>query len=380
MRSTEQVYPIEKSTEPENVWTLSAFQIGWLLRAADQQAMFSAAADYTRTAEDLEKVADGIRRGATDLAATWRGTAAADSQEHLRQYYASARSLASACRSCAAALHHAGGALGIARYQVAIRDDAMPSTDARSMESFEYQQILANLNAAYREATTLAPNQLAISLPDTGDRAYRTKIGDDWENTVDADGGPISYGPTGGDQTQGSRPIKLQPMIPPNPPAPDTRPGNGDDVSKPGASNGPDWPIIDKGHDNGGAQPPGSPYVIGGFLAGGGEGGGIGREIAGAGGGTGNGLGTPIARSGNIDSVGAGPDGRPGQSRQAAAPGGGVFPGQSGQREDEKERERRYYLKEESDVWGSREAVPAVLYGEHRPPVREIDDDDDDDF
>ena len=100
MRSDEQVYPIEKSTDIENVLGLSAFQIDLLLRAADPEALYGAAKDYLSTAEHLDSTADEIRRGATDLADSWRGAAASESQLQLRRHFASARSLAHPLTAC----------------------------------------------------------------------------------------------------------------------------------------------------------------------------------------------------------------------------------------------------------------------------------------
>src|SRR5437764_12495548 len=113
----EQIYPIEKSTDIELVTTLSAFQIRWLLHASDPEAMFAAARGYLCTAEKLDALAEGVRQGSSDLAAGWHGPAAAESQQQLRRYYGSARSLAAAARSSAIAIDHAAQALALARYR-----------------------------------------------------------------------------------------------------------------------------------------------------------------------------------------------------------------------------------------------------------------------
>src|SRR5215475_11988702 len=114
MRDDEQVYPIETAAEVEDVSGLSAFQVRCLMLAANPEAMYAAAKDYLCTAERLEATADGIRRGATELADSWQGSAADASQHQLKQYYASARSLATACRASAAVLNHAATALAVA--------------------------------------------------------------------------------------------------------------------------------------------------------------------------------------------------------------------------------------------------------------------------
>src|SRR5207237_997687 len=118
-------------------------------------------------AEKLDAVAEGLRRGSADLAAGWRGAAAAESHQQLRQFYASARSLAVAARSSALALDHAAQSLALARFRASMLPGGdFPSTDPHSMQSWGYQQVLADLNAAYRDAAVMAPNQIAACLPD----------------------------------------------------------------------------------------------------------------------------------------------------------------------------------------------------------------------
>src|SRR5262249_6119671 len=207
--------------------------------------MFTAAKDYLRTAERLDAAADGIRRGATDLADSWHGTAADESQQHLRQYYASARSLAAASRSSAAALNYAATALGAAQAQVfSLPGGAFPSLDPTSLQSLVYQKVLADLNAAYRDATTLAPTQIAVCLPRGNDSSDpgRVAIGDEWEdlgsqgssssNLRESD--VTSKGTSGG--TLGW-PAREPPSIPVNPRSADHS-GNGHHFSLPQVSAG----------------------------------------------------------------------------------------------------------------------------------------------
>ena len=191
MIGEEQVYPIEKSTDVENVLGLSAFQIDLLLRVADAEALYGAATDYLGAAESLEALAEEIRRGATDLAETWRGAAASRSQHQLRRYYASARSLATACRASAAAMHHAATSLERAqvraRYLHAQFHPFVASRDPASIESGSYQQLLRALNSSYRAATAMAPTQVAVSLPSSS----RGEGGHDSEWDSIADGAPV---------------------------------------------------------------------------------------------------------------------------------------------------------------------------------------------
>src|SRR5882724_2599241 len=217
MLPDEQTYPIEKTTDTENVWALSALQISVLLRAADHEALFAAATDYTATAEQLDRTADTIRRGATNLATAWRGHAARDSLNHLRQYYASARALAADCRTSAVAMEHAARALAEARARAALLPgDTFAGADPTSVQSFEYQKVLSDLNAAYREAITMAPDQLAISLPSS---ESVTRSDDQWINLGHGPKGAPSgrashdpYGISGGLR----RPSMLPPEVPPN--------------------------------------------------------------------------------------------------------------------------------------------------------------------
>src|SRR5262249_39907639 len=194
--------------------------------------MFSAAKDYLRTAERLDAAADGIRRGATDLADSWHGTAADESQQHLRQYYASARSLAAASRSSAAALNYAATALGAAQAQVFfLPGGAFPSLDPTSLQSLVYQKVLADLNAAYRDATTLAPTQIAVCLPRSGAGSVdeRLPIWEDsgptnWEGhgrtVADSAGmdGAATHNSTGVEGPDGNGHLQfLAPSLPSNP-------------------------------------------------------------------------------------------------------------------------------------------------------------------
>src|SRR5262249_21145940 len=175
--------------------------------------MFSAAKDYLRTAERLDAAADGIRRGATDLADSWHGTAADESQQHLRQYYASARSLAAASRSSAAALNYAATALSAAQAQVFfLPGGAFPSLDPTSLQSLVYQKVLADLNAAYRDATTLAPTQIAVCLPGSGDVSVR-EIRSEWEDMPDSRSqAPLGRGSGNNEELDGS-PARSDPAI-----------------------------------------------------------------------------------------------------------------------------------------------------------------------
>src|SRR5215475_3849260 len=169
MRDDEQVYPIETAAEVEDVSGLSAFQIHCLVLAANPEAIYAAAKDYLCTAERLEATADGIRRGATDLADSWHGSAADASQHQMQQYYASARSLATASRASATALNHAAAALAAAQIQVRFFSGGdVPSLDPTSLQSRCYQKALADLNTAYRDALTLAPTEIAVTLPAGG--------------------------------------------------------------------------------------------------------------------------------------------------------------------------------------------------------------------
>ena len=389
MRSDEQVYPIEKSTDIENVWSLSAFQIGLLLRAADPEAMYGAARDYLSTAENLDAMADEIRRGATDLADTWRGDAAHESQHQLRRYYASARSLATACRASAAAMNNAAMALEAAQVHAKylhpdFNPADYPSTDPTSIESRNYQKLLNDLNSAYRDACSLAPTQIAVSLPA---RESVDDISPNWKSRDDrmpgAGTGTVSdAGEAGGGNSTNSHPLRLPPMIPTNLPRRGLDTGNGtDDGSRDPIEVPPVWsPQVGAGRTDWS----GSPYDIGGVLAGGGGAGGLESGLEGGG--------RRVIGEGYLPGSGAGAGGGPGgvsddRPRVGASTGtgnqGGIYSPGLGQREEERDRKRRYYLKEEREVWGEQEASPAVFYGDYyRPPkpTHDDDDDDDDDF
>ncbi len=384
MRSDEQVYPIEKSTDIENVWSLSAFQIGLLLRAADPEAMYGAARDYLSTAENLDAMADEIRRGATDLADTWRGDAAHESQHQLRRYYASARSLATACRASAAAMNNAAMALEAAQVHAKylhpdFNPADYPSTDPTSIESRNYQKLLNDLNSAYRDACTLAPNQIAVNLPGQRDRVVR-KASSEWEDLL---GSGASFGVNADPGDDGGRedlrPLLMPPLIPANAAGHSKGPGGGGGGSQ-DHKVPPMWPPLDPDELDGctGAESR-SPYDTGSALAGGGGASGIGSGL----GGLDRSRPRSIPLLGDNPALGTGaggmPGGRPGVGGVAGASGSqGVYPPGQRQRDEERDRERRYYLKEERGVWGEQNAAPAVLYGEYRPPKH--DDEDDDDF
>jgi WXG100 family type VII secretion target len=382
VRSDEQVYPIEKSTAVENVRNLSAFQIDLLLRTADPEALHGAARDYLSTAESLDSTADEIRRGATDLAESWRGTAASQSQDQLRRYYASARSLAIACRSSAHAMNHAATALEQAQiyagfFQAEFHPCGFASTDPTSIESRSYQRLLIALNSAYCDAATMAPTQVAVSLP----RSSRGEGGHDSDWDSIGGGSSVRDGRSSGTSGEDFRPSRLPPLIPPNKKDFDLgasraggrgrsqssvvipRTGNRSDVSNPPGD-------LDDGS--------GSPYVAGSSLAGGGGVGGLSRGAGDIDGGK-SGVGALGGRTVGAD----GPSGRPvprltsAGGSQVVAPGGGILPG-NGQRENDRERERRYYLKEDREIWGAQDALPAILYGDYPPPRRDFEEDDDD--
>src|SRR5262249_41146101 len=95
----------------------------------------------------------------------------------------------------------------------------VPSLDPTSLQSRCYQKALADLNAAYRDALTLAPTEIAVTLPATSFDPDRIPIGGDWE---DLRSGTLKFGPeaAGGVRSnpgQGSRPMRLPPVIPSNP-------------------------------------------------------------------------------------------------------------------------------------------------------------------
>jgi uncharacterized protein YukE len=392
----EQVYPIEKNVDIENIWHLSAFQIAFMLRAADHEAMFEAARTYADTADKLDHTADTIRDGAVNLANSWRGHAARSSLGQLRQYYASARSLAANCRASAVAMNHAATALAAARYRLPfLPGGEMPSDDPTSFESLEYQKLLSDLNTAYREAITLAPNQLAINLPLSSEIDGAEWVGDKAGARRDrrtSHGGSDDIGETG---HLGSpvRPAVIPPIIPPPPHAPRSQGGS---RSSPepriaGSRNSETERHARRDDAKGGSPVPElsnrRQSRIGRSNR---EGGGLGSprtQLAGVDGALdpqrpGVPLGSPsgyerVSPSSSNESVGRPPGsllaGGSGQSQ------GGFLPAGHGRDSSENsERERRYYLNEDLDVWGVPEAVPSVLYGEYWPP-RSCDDDDDDD-
>lgn len=372
MRADEQCYPIEKSVDVEPTWHFSAFQISYLLRATNHEVMFEAAKDYRDTADSLDRTAEEIRRGAVDLAGAWRGDAAGDSLGHLRQYYASARSLAADCRASAAAMVHAASALGLARYRAAqVPGGPFPSTDPSSIESVKYQQVLADLNRAYREAITLAPNQLAVALPP------RDRVEEDmWAEGARKEGPSDAPHPGGTAAPMPNMPARLPPVLPPNPPKPTTPPtiprmdGRSQDdprVRHDDLSNGdvPQEPLIHPPFESDDGQHT--------RLAGAGEVLGSSPPVPGSQ------NPNPVPRAAGAPSAygGGGPIGG---SADRTRPGGGVggwMPG-SGPHLDQSDRERRYYLNEEPDVWGEPESVPSILYGEFTPPEPDRDDGDDD--
>jgi uncharacterized protein YukE len=384
MLTDEQTYPIEKLIEPDDVPALSAYQIAVLLHATDHEALLAAAVDYTATAQNLERTADTIRRNATDLANAWRGHAAGDSLNHLRQYYASARSLAANCRTSAQAMHHAAQALAQARaLTTPLPGDPYPSLNPTSPQSIEYQTILAALNTAYHEAITMAPNQLAISLP-----ANRSIDGAEWSDRQirSPHYNDNSKGPTSGSLGNSpSRPQRLPVVLPPLAPRVhhtdrmhDTEPRA--DLHEPRHDHLQTDVPRDIGRNNHGPQDVNNPFNAHTSLAG--EGGRF--DIA------------PLAArpSGSrtlmpARLIGGLPTGSPDASPASASrlggpsgPGGtqGGFLPTGGKAADESERERRYYLLEDPDVWGTADAVPSVIYGEFVPPTVFDGEDDDDEF
>jgi len=125
-----------------------------------------------------------------------------------------------------------------------------------------------------------------------------------------------------------------------------------------------------------------SPYDGESSLAGGGSVGGIGSGLVaqddsllgGKSGAPNNGTGFGSSVAGSSGHRLGGDHGFPGGSSNQ---GGVLSPGHTREKE-EQNRERRYFLKEDRDVWGAPDVLPAVLYGEHRPPALEVDEDDDD--
>jgi uncharacterized protein YukE len=380
MRTDEQCYPIEKSTTTEQIWQFSAFQITYLLRATDHEAMFEAAKDYRDTADNLDRTAEQLRRGARDLANAWRGEAAGDSLTQLRQYYASARSLAADCRASSVAVAHAARALGMAQARAALLyTNPIPSTNPTSLESIKYQQIFADLNVAYTEAIALAPNQLAITLPH-GHRADE-QGGDDWAARAsgvppDDGDGRNAYGSRSGIPEGLARPAKLPSAAPPIKPRDERTAGTPivDIPKAPRMEGGSGRQRLDDGSVRE-ARREGRFFEPQTTLAG----------LT-----TGPAPFTPLLN----DSTSAGPStqdtasnasrssypaSQSGAERSRAGGGqGGFIPAGTG-RQDDSDRERRYYLPEEPDIWGIPDAMPSVLYGEATPPVCRFDDDDDDD-
>jgi WXG100 family type VII secretion target len=397
VRDDEQVYPIETAAEVEDVSGLSAFQVRSLVLAANPEAMYDAAKDYLRTAERLEATADGIRRGATDLADSWHGSAADASQHQMQQYYASARSLATACRASATALNHAAAALTIAQTEVVFLGGGdLPSVDPTSLQSRCYQKTLADLNAAYRDALTLAPTEIAVTLPESGARNVDQQMAQ-WED-MDRTGaaptpgtGTLGTGVTlvpGGSTVSGEyRPKMLAPGMPPNPGGSANhaeRPNMGEvgnSISDPpwdhlpSTAIGPEEHVRTAGIPYGAA---GTPYEAGSSLAGVNglrEGLEVDRErwpeLPGSS------ARASVVQPNMIGELGAGYPGGNGV-RSGVANNGSIFPANGVQRDPDRDRERRYYLKEERDVWGQPDSLPAVLGGESF--ARASMDDDDDDF
>jgi WXG100 family type VII secretion target len=413
----EQVYPIETAADVEDVSGLSAFQVRCLVLAANPEAMYGAAKDYLRTAERLEITAEGIRRGATDLADSWHGSAADASQHQMQQYYASARSLATACRASAAALNHAAAALAATQVQIRFFPGGdFPSLDPTSMQSRCYQKALADLNAGYRDALTLAPTEIAVTLPRGNDgfdpersAGIEGELGDmrasDMRSPVveslDSSSGTSGASSSGASSASAAgtssarlrpRPIMLPPSIPPNS-------AHGGSVlpnrnisgyhlgSTIMTSAHPVYPEVIKGSTLPGVVQDevvapygsaGSPYTPTSSLAAS-NADDTGLEVARHAGMRGEipprnvRAATPVP--GNVP----GNAGRSATGSGLSGQNGGFLPYGSGHGEGEQQRERRYYLKEEREVWGVESMPPAILYGEQSPPSL-VDYEDDDDF
>src|SRR5262249_34699968 len=90
---------------------------------------------------------------------------------------------------------------------------AFPSLDPTSLQSLVYQKVLADLNAAYRDATTLAPTQIAVCLPGSGDVSVR-EIRSEWEDMPDSRAqAPLGRGSGNNEELDGS-PARSDPAIP----------------------------------------------------------------------------------------------------------------------------------------------------------------------
>jgi WXG100 family type VII secretion target len=399
VRDDEQVYPIETAAEVEDVSGLSALQVRSLVLAGNPEAIYAAAKDYLCTAERLEATADGIRRGATDLADSWHGSAADASQHQMQQYYASARSLATACRASATALSHAAAALTAAQVQVLFLPGGdFPSLDPTSLESRCYQKTLADLNAAYRDALTLAPTEIAVTLPEADARNVDLQMAlwEDMDRTEEVStpgtgtSGTSGTGATlapGGSAISGEyRPKMLPPSIPSNPAGSASHAERSNMGEAGDSASDPRWerlPSIATGRDED-VRTAGipydaaeTPYDAGSSLAGVNglrEGLEVGRERWPE-------LPSSSARASAAQPNvigGLAPGGLGGNGAQSGAMNNGsVFPANGVQRDSDRERGRRYYLKEERDVWGQSDLPPAVLRGESFTRAS-IDDDDED--
>jgi uncharacterized protein YukE len=380
MRADEQYFPIHKSMESDDVWSFSAFQIHYLLRATDCNAIFSVAKDYRDTADKLDRTAEELQRCAVTLASAWEGEAAGDALLQLRQYYASARALAVDARMSSAGMTTAAQALAVAQAKVALSfSDKFPSADPSSLESVEYQKILNDLNTQYAEVIGVLPSRLAIALPRTNNDEI--SFGDGWEDVSEPASSPdsINTGRPWGSSAQSPAEPTRSSAVPVEPSdLPDDsglRIGDGNSHTRTSRPEIPDGPThidpsskvpfvpLEEMNPSSKSAGPGTS-MAGGSLGAGGE---TTRWPYGGMDPFGRAVESPINPSAGGAKAASGTPNAPASA--------GYLPG-LGSSAGENARERRFFLPEDRDVWGIQESVPPVLYGDYAPrPI--ISDDDD---
>jgi hypothetical protein len=240
-------------------------------------------------------------------------------------------------------------------------------------------QVFDGLNHAWQdEAQHTAPHELRVTypFPETGERrdtggSFAAAWDDHSGGSAGLSGDDRSSGGSAGLDGSGSG-------------------GGGGSYRRQPVSPDPAGP---PGGGVGGGGGVGSPSDGGSSLAGGAAGGVGGAGLSGFGGGTGAGSGQPGARPGGPGPGESGvpgglgsPSGPGGLAGRSTGPGSAAAPGSAGRsgvvvpptgghgKDDEQERERRYWLCED-EAWVVEESPPGVLMGEYRPPS---DDDDED--
>ncbi|HSV64741.1 MAG TPA: hypothetical protein VLJ59_02385 [Mycobacteriales bacterium] len=337
----------------------------------------------------MTDVAETIRVASDQAATCWHGApAAVEMQQALAALWGTAERMgvvgSRAGQFVRAAAQHGRDAYG--RFQ----DQAEPARQAEqaagirpgpgpngqpapTVSDYVAWRVFDDLNRAWDdEAQTTAPKELHLTFPFPergrgGIYDHRRPITDEWMNNPGggSSGGPPPSGysaPQVSGGGSGSSALTTGPT-PHSPPPPSAFPHYPRSPYDPGTALA----------GGGGGVPAGSGgnLGLGGTTSGG-------PPTADRGGGGAPGASGPLSGpgSGNSRNVRQGAPALSGGSRD----GGTYAPMGGGQaRQDERERERRYWLPEEGDTWAVPDPLPqALLMGEYRPPRPDDEDEDDD--